>query len=191
MIKNWSLNLLEAGCDEAGRGCLAGPVVAAAVILPPNFKLNSINDSKKLSKSQREEMAAYIRKDAISFGIGVIDAAEIDRINILQASIQAMHQAIAKLLPQPDLLLTDGNQFRTYKNISHQCIIGGDGLVASIAAASILAKVHRDHLMCELHQEHPQYGWDINKGYATKVHRKALQDYGPTPFHRRTFLKSE
>lgn len=180
-------NEIEAGCDEAGRGCYAGPVVAAAVILPKNFKHPLLNDSKKLSAAQREELRPIIEKNAIAFGIGVIDHEEIDRINILKASFKAMHQAIAALGTTPSLLLIDGNRFSAYPSIPHQCFVKGDGRFASIAAASILAKTYRDQLMQELHQEFPQYGWDQNKGYGTAVHRKAIEKLGLCRYHRKSF----
>lgn len=180
-------NEIEAGCDEAGRGCYAGPVVAAAVILPKNFKHPLLNDSKKLSAAQREELRPIIEKKAIAFGIGVIDHEEIDRINILKASFKAMHQAIAALGTTPSLLLIDGNRFSAYPSIPHQCFVKGDGRFASIAAASILAKTYRDQLMQELHQEFPQYGWDQNKGYGTAVHRKAIEKLGLCRYHRKSF----
>ncbi len=180
-------NEIEAGCDEAGRGCYAGPVVAAAVILPKNFKHPLLNDSKKLSAAQREELRPIIEKKAIAFGIGVIDHEEIDRINILKASFKAMHQAIAALGTTPSLLLIDGNRFSAYPSIPHQCFVKGDGRFASIAAASILAKTYRDQLMQELHQEFPQYGWDQNKGYGTAAHRKAIETHGLCTYHRKSF----
>ena len=180
-------NEIEAGCDEAGRGCYAGPVMAAAVILPKNFKHPLLNDSKKLSAAQREELRPIIEKKAIAFGIGVIDHEEIDRINILKASFKAMHQAIAALGTTPSLLLIDGNRFSAYPSIPHQCFVKGDGRFASIAAASILAKTYRDQLMQELHQEFPQYGWDQNKGYGTAAHRKAIETHGLCTYHRKSF----
>lgn len=180
-------NEIEAGCDEAGRGCYAGPVVAASVILPKNFKHPLLNDSKKLSAAQREELRPIIEKKAIAFGIGVIDHQEIDRINILKASFKAMHQAIAALGTTPSLLLIDGNRFSAYPSIPHQCFVKGDGRFASIAAASILAKTYRDQLMQELHQEFPQYGWDQNKGYGTAAHRKAIETHGLCTYHRKSF----
>ena len=180
-------NEIEAGCDEAGRGCYAGPVVAAAVILPKNFKHPLLNDSKKLSAAQREELRPIIEKKAIAFGIGVIDHEEIDRINILKASFKAMHQAIAALGTTPSLLLIDGNRFSAYPSIPQQCFVKGDGRFASIAAASILAKTYRDQLMQELHQEFPQYGWDQNKGYGTAAHRKAIETHGLCTYHRKSF----
>ena len=180
-------NEIEAGCDEAGRGCYAGPVMAAAVILPKNFKHPLLNDSKKLSAAQREELRPIIEKKAIAFGIGVIDHEEIDRINILKASFKAMHQAIAALGTTPSLLLIDGNRFSAYPSIPHQCFVKGDGRFASLAAASILAKTYRDQLMQELQQEFPPYGWDQNKGYGTVAHRKAIETHGLCTYHRKSF----
>jgi ribonuclease HII len=180
-------NEIEAGCDEAGRGCYAGPVVAAAVILPKNFKHPLLNDSKKLSAAQRETLRPLIEEKAIAWGIGVIDHEEIDKINILKASFKAMHQAIATLVTTPTLLLIDGNRFSAYPSIRHQCFVKGDGRFASIAAASILAKTYRDRLMQELHQEFPQYGWNKNMGYGTAAHRKAIDTHGLCTYHRKSF----
>ena len=180
-------NEIEAGCDEAGRGCYAGPVVAAAVILPKNFKHPLLNDSKKLSAAQRETLRPLIEEKAIAWGIGVIDHEEIDKINILKASFKAMHQAIATLGTTPSLLLIDGNRFSAYPSIRHQCFVKGDGRFASIAAASILAKTYRDRLMQELHQEFPQYGWNKNMGYGTAAHRKAIDTHGLCTYHRKSF----
>jgi len=178
---------LEAGCDEAGRGCLAGPVVAAAVILPANFKNSHLNDSKLLSEKRRDELAPIIKEKAIAYGIGVVDHREIDEINILNASFEAMHRAIQNLGQVPDFLLIDGNRFNPYPSIDHACIVKGDSKFLSIAAASVLAKTHRDFLMHELHDEFPNYGWSQNKGYPTKAHRAMIKTYGPSPFHRMTF----
>ena len=180
-------NEIEAGCDEAGRGCYAGPVVAAAVILPKNFKHPLLNDSKKLSASQRETLRPIIEETAIAWGIGVIDHEEIDKINLLKASFKAMHSAIDKLDTKPSLLLIDGNRFVPYPHIPHQCFVKGDGRYASIAAASILAKTYRDQLMQALHTEFPQYGWDRNKGYGTAAHRKAIDINGLCRYHRKSF----
>jgi len=180
-------NELEAGCDEAGRGCYAGPVVAAAVILPKNFKHPLLNDSKKLSAAQRDALRPIIEERAIAWGIGVIDHEEIDKINILKASFKAMHHAIAALPQKPSLLLIDGNRFVPYPSIKHQCFVKGDGRFASIAAASILAKTYRDQLMQLLHAEFPQYGWDRNKGYGTEAHRKAIEKHGLCTYHRKSF----
>jgi ribonuclease HII len=178
---------IEAGCDEAGRGCYAGPVVAAAVILPKNFKHPLLNDSKKLSESQREILRPIIEEQAIAWGIGVVDHEEIDRINILKASFKAMHKAIDQLTKRPALLLIDGNRFIPYSQIPHQCFVKGDGRFASIAAASIIAKTYRDRLMQDLHTEFPQYGWDRNKGYGTATHRKAIEIHGLCRYHRKSF----
>lgn len=179
--------LLEAGCDEAGRGCLAGPVFAAAVILPPDYANKYLNDSKKLSEKQRNNLRTEIKKEAIAFAVAKADAAEIDEINILNASILAMHRAV-KLLPvTPDFLLVDGNRFKPYENIPYQTIIKGDGLFMNIAAASILAKTERDTFMLKLHREFPQYGWHTNMGYPTATHIAALQSFGPSQWHRKSF----
>ena len=177
----------EAGLDEAGRGCYAGPVFAAAVILPVKFYHPLLNDSKQLSAKQRDWLRPIIEKEAISFGVSQISNDEIDQINILKASIKAMHQAVAQLRPKPGLLLVDGNRFTPYKKIPHQCFVKGDGRYASIAAASILAKTYRDEWMNQLHKAFPYYGWDRNKGYPTAEHRNAVQTLGPTPLHRLTF----
>ena len=180
-------DLIEAGCDEAGRGCLAGPVVAAAVILPPRFNKKLVDDSKVLSAEQREEAALIVKKKAIAWAVGVVDHTEIDRINILKASIRAMHIAVEQLSTKPQLLVIDGNYFIRYPGIPYKCVVGGDALIASIAAASILAKTYRDKLMQDLHTQYPQYGWDHNKGYATEMHRDAILEHGISPYHRRTF----
>jgi ribonuclease HII len=178
---------IEAGCDEAGRGCYAGPVVAAAVILPKNFKHPLLNDSKKLSEAQREILRPIIEEQAIAWGIGVVDHEEIDRTNILKASFKAMHKAIDQMTKRPALLLIDGNRFIPYFQIPHQCFVKGDGRFASIAAASIIAKTYRDRLMQDLHTEFPQYGWDRNKGYGTATHRKAIEIHGLCRYHRKSF----
>ena len=178
---------VEAGCDEAGRGCLAGPVVAAAVILPEQTKLHELDDSKKLSEKARERLVPKIKKEALAWGIAEIGPEEIDRINILNASILAMHKALDGLTHRPDLLLIDGNRFKAYKQIEHRCMIKGDGRFRSIAAASILAKEHRDQLMRTLHETHPQYHWHKNKGYPTAAHRKAILRTGPCELHRQSF----
>jgi ribonuclease HII len=179
--------LLEAGCDEAGRGCLAGPVFAASVILPKRFSHPLLNDSKQLTEETRNELRPIIERKAIAWAVAMIDHEEIDRINILQASFKAMHQAVDQLNTRPELLLIDGNRFAPYFGILHHCIIQGDGLYASIAAASILAKTHRDEYMQKLHEEHPQYGWNQNKGYGTLYHRQQLKAHGMSPYHRKTF----
>lgn len=178
---------LEAGIDEAGRGCLAGPVVAAAVILPPNFNESLLNDSKKLSEKQRCFLRPIIETKAIAFAVGCSTPKEIDKINILNATIQAMHRAIEKLSKTPIHILVDGNRFHPFKDIPHKCIIKGDGKYQNIAAASILAKTYRDEFMLDLGNKHPQYNWKNNKGYPTKKHRKAIQSYGITPHHRKSF----
>ena len=180
-------NLIEAGCDEAGRGPLAGPVVAAAVILPKDYQNSRLNDSKQLKKSEREILKSEIEKDALCYAIGVIDHEGIDNLNILKASFMAMHQAIEQLPQIPELLLIDGNRFIPYAHIPHECIVKGDGKYLSIAAASILAKVHRDQIMTDLARQYPQYGWEQNAGYPTRQHRLAIKKYGPTPFHRKSF----
>ena len=178
---------IEAGCDEAGRGCIAGPVFAAAVILPPDFRDPALDDSKKLSAAKRQKLRILIEQDALAWSIGVVDAKEIDEINILNASFKAMHRALDSLELRPSFLLIDGNRFKPYGKIDHSCIVKGDGIYASIAAASILAKTHRDEYMEALHQDHPAYGWNRNMGYPTRAHRKAVLKFGPTSFHRRSF----
>lgn len=178
---------LEAGCDEAGRGCLAGAVFAAAVILPPDYKHELLNDSKQLSEKQRYLLRPEIERDAIAWAVGIVTPQEIDHINILNASILAMHRAIEQLTTQPEYLLIDGNRFKAYPQIPHSCVIKGDGKYLSIAAASVLAKTYRDDYMTDLHQQYPQYGWDGNKGYPTQQHRDAISVYGTTPYHRMSF----
>jgi ribonuclease HII len=180
-------NMLEAGCDEAGRGCLAGPVVAAAVILPPGYNNPEINDSKKLTASKREILRLEIERSAVAWAVGMADNDEIDSINILNASFLAMHRAIFGLLPFPQHIIVDGNRFTCYGNIPHTCIVRGDSLYLSIAAASILAKTHRDKLMANLDKEFPYYGWINNKGYPTNYHICALERHGPSPLHRKSF----
>jgi ribonuclease HII len=177
----------EAGCDEAGRGCLAGPVVAAAVILPPNFMPGKLNDSKKLTQTLREQEAERVKAAALDWAVGVVSNEEIDRINILKASFLAMHRAIDQLKVRPGHLLIDGNRFTPYPNTPHACMVKGDGRFLNIAAASVIAKTTRDYLMAEWHLQHPQYGWDRNKGYPTKSHREAIFKNGITPLHRKTF----
>jgi ribonuclease HII len=179
--------LLEAGCDEAGRGCLAGPVVASAVILPARFKNSRINDSKKLSEKERYELRPIIEKNAIDYAIGIVEPQTIDDINILNASFLAMHKAIDQLKVIPELLLIDGNRFNQYKSIKHECIIKGDSKFLSIAAASILAKTYRDDIMLGLHHQFPEYFWLQNKGYPTLKHRQSIEKYGDTIHHRKTF----
>jgi Ribonuclease HII len=180
-------NLTEAGCDEAGRGCLAGPVVAAAVILPKNYKHPVLDDSKKLSAKQRALLKDEIINSAIAWKVAFVNNIEIDEMNILRASIKAMHIAIEGLEKVPQFLLIDGNRFYSYKDIKHQTIIKGDGLFFSIAAASVLAKTFRDEFMEKIHNEFPQYGWNKNKGYPTSFHRSAIMKYGITPYHRKSF----
>ena len=177
----------EAGCDEAGRGCLAGPVVAAAVILPDGFHNDVLNDSKQLTEKQRDALRPVIEKEALAWAVAFIDNHEIDKLNILKASITAMHRAVDRLKVRPGHLLIDGNRFYPYPGIKHTCVVKGDGKYLSIAAASILAKTHRDEFMQKLHSEYPGYGWDKNKGYPTKKHREAISSLGVTPYHRRTF----
>lgn len=178
---------IEAGCDEAGRGCLAGPVTAAAVILPPDFHNDLINDSKQLTEKQREALRPIIEREALAWAVAHVSPQEIDRINILRASITAMHRAIDQLKTRPEALLIDGNRFYKYQDIPHTTIVKGDGKMLSIAAASILAKTHRDEVMRNLAEEFPQYGWGKNKGYPTKEHRAAIAAYGATPHHRMSF----
>lgn len=180
-------DLIEAGCDEAGRGCLAGAVYAAAVILPQNFRNELLNDSKQLSKRQRYALKEVIVREAVAWAIGIVSPVEIDQINILNASILAMHRAIDGLSVRPQHLLIDGNRFKEYRNLPHTTIIKGDGKYLSIAAASILAKTYRDDYMNRIHEEYPSYGWDRNKGYPTKEHRSAIATHGITPYHRLTF----
>lgn len=193
MLKNRFSNegLVEAGADEAGRGCLAGPVFAAAVILPHNYCNPIINDSKMLTASIREKLRKEIERDAIAWCVSSVSAETIDEINILQASIRAMHFAIKGLKVTPELLLIDGNRFHPFPGINHQCVIKGDRIFMSIAAASILAKTHRDELMCKLSMDFPEYGWERNKGYPTAEHKRAISKYGITPWHRKTFHMSE
>ena len=179
--------LIEVGCDEAGRGCLAGPVVAAAVILPKDFENKELNDSKKLTEKQRNKLRPIITKEAIAWAVGVVTPKEIDKINILNASFKAMHLAIDKLKSKPELILVDGNRFNEYKTIMHKCIIKGDSKYMSIAAASVIAKTYRDEIMCQLHAKHPIYLWSKNKGYPTKEHRESIQKNGISKHHRMSF----
>ena len=183
----YTKDVIEAGCDEAGRGCLAGPVFAAAVIIPPDFKSELLNDSKQLSEKNRYALRPLIEQEAIAWGIGVVTAPEIDAINILKASFLAMHRAIEQLKVQPQALLIDGNRFTPYKEIPFTCMVKGDGRFLSIAAASILAKTYRDDYMLQLAEEYPSYGWQQNKGYPTRAHREAISKHGITPYHRKTF----
>lgn len=180
-------NILECGCDEAGRGCLAGPVVAAAVILPRDFECKELNDSKQLSDKKRRQLRTTIESNAIAWAVAFIDNETIDKINILKASFLAMNDAVGKLHIRPDLLLIDGNRFQTDSDIPFECIIKGDGKYQSIAAASILAKTYRDDFMLRIHATHPQYGWNKNMGYPTKAHRDAIRSFGLTEFHRKSF----
>jgi ribonuclease HII len=192
MLKSFLYNnLTEAGCDEAGRGCLAGPVVAAAVILPKKYKHPVLNDSKKLSARQRMILRDEIISSAIDWKVAFIDSREIDELNILRASIKAMHIAIGGLKNEPEFLLIDGNRFYQYKKIRHQTIVKGDGLYFSIAAASVLAKTFRDEYMEKIHNEFPEYDWVKNKGYPTLKHRMAILKYGVTPYHRKSFHLSD
>lgn len=182
-----SKGLLEAGCDEAGRGCLAGPVFAAAVILPESFYHPLLNDSKQLTEKSRMQLKPVIEEQALAYAVAMVDNEEIDKINILNASILAMHKALDLLSMAPQLLLIDGNKFKQYKNIQHRCIVKGDSIYASIAAASVLAKTGRDLYMQQLHEQFPQYGWKSNKGYPTKHHREVIRVGGASPYHRKSF----
>jgi ribonuclease HII len=178
---------VEAGCDEAGRGCLAGPVFAAAVILPPDFENDLLNDSKKLTEKQRYALRPIIEEQAVAFAVGVVDNLEIDKINILNASFLAMHRAVTQLKLSPEFLLIDGNRFKPYPNIPHACIVKGDGKFLPIAAASVLAKTYRDDFMDKIHLEYPHYNWIENKGYPTLFHRKVVRERGVSPYHRMSF----
>lgn len=178
---------LEAGTDEAGRGCLAGPVTAAAIVLPEGFEHTVLNDSKLLSERNREQLKPLLEQEAITFGIAHIAHTEIDKINILNASILAMHHALAQLTTTPEFIIVDGNRFKTFQNIPHKCIVKGDRKYLSIAAASVLAKTARDEYMSQLHDRYPMYNWKRNKGYPTKEHRDAIRKYGLTEYHRRSF----
>lgn len=180
-------NVIEAGCDEAGRGCLAGPVVAAAVILPVDFSNELLDDSKKLTDKQRYKLRDIIEKEALDYAVAYVPETKIDEINILWASVLAMHQSLDQLKLRPEHIIIDGNRFKPYGETPYQTVVKGDGKYLSIAAASILAKTYRDDYMLKLHQEHPQYGWDSNKGYPTKKHRQAIKDTGVTLHHRRSF----
>lgn len=187
MQRSYQHEFLEAGCDEAGRGALAGPVFAAAVLLPNDFEHPLLNDSKKVTPENRQALRQYIECHATAWGIGFADHQAIDRHNILNASFMAMHRAIAALSVKPGLLLIDGNRFPAYPRIPHKCIVKGDALFASIAAASILAKTYRDDFMVGLHSAYPYYGWDMNKGYGTEEHRKSIGLHGLSPYHRKSF----
>jgi len=187
LLSHFTGNLTEAGCDEAGRGCLAGPVFAAAVILPRDYVHPDLDDSKKLTEAMRFSLRSVIERDAVAWAVASASPAEIDEINILNASILAMHRAVDQLSSQPQILLVDGNRFKPYPGIPHHCIIRGDGLYLSIAAASVLAKCYRDEYMVNLHDEFPLYDWLHNKGYPAKKHREAIRDHGITGYHRRSF----
>lgn len=191
LLNCYQNELVEAGCDEAGRGCLAGPVFAAAVILPKDFIAGQLNDSKKLNHKQREALRIIIEKEAIAWAVAEVDHAEIDKINILNASFLAMHRAVEKLAVKPEYLVIDGNRFKTYPEIPHACIVKGDGKYLNIAAASILAKTHRDEFMEKIAEEYPVYQWKQNKGYPTIVHRNAALAHGLSPYHRKTFSISK
>ena len=188
MLKlNYSGFSLEAGTDEAGRGCLSGPVVAAAVILPKDFSHPFLNDSKQLSEKRRDELRPFIEENAIAFGVSFVWQEEVDKINVLQASITGMHRSIEMLKTQPEFIIVDGNKFRNYKEIPHETIVKGDAKYLSIAAASVLAKTYRDEYMTKIHQEFPMYNWQKNKGYPTKEHRDAIREFGATDYHRKSF----
>jgi ribonuclease HII len=187
LLKEYKTGIIEAGCDEAGRGCLAGPVFAAAVILPENFSSELLNDSKKLTEKQRYNLRDLIIKESPAWAVGICDQLEIDQINILNASILAMHKALNGLKIKPDHILVDGNRFKPYGKTPHLCIVKGDGIYMSIAAASILAKTFRDDYMQKIHADHPEYGWNQNKGYPTEKHRAAIALHGITLHHRKTF----
>lgn len=180
-------DVIEAGCDEAGRGCLAGPVVAAAVILDKDKDYAELNDSKQLTEKKRMQLRELVMKEALAYGVGIVTAQEIDEINILKASFLAMHRALDQLKIRPELLLIDGNRFNPYKKVKHICVVGGDAKYQSIAAASILAKTTRDMMMEQYHEQYPVYNWKKNKGYPTPEHKQAIADYGTTPLHRMTF----
>lgn len=180
-------DMIEAGCDEAGRGCLAGPVVAAAVILKKDCDYPKLNDSKQLTEKKRMQLRELVMHEALTYGIGVVTAQEIDEINILNASFLAMHRALDQLTIEPELLLIDGNRFNPYKKIKHVCVVGGDAKYQAIAAASILAKTTRDRMMVQYDKQYPVYNWKKNKGYPTAEHKQAIADYGTTPLHRMTF----
>lgn len=187
LLTHCRADAIEAGCDEAGRGCLAGPVVAAAVVLPPDAELPGLDDSKKLTASARQRLRAQIEAVAVSFGVGWVSPQEIDEINILNASFLAMHRALEQLTPVPQHLLIDGNRFNPWHKVPHTCVIGGDGKYRSIAAASVLAKTYRDDFMQQLHDDFPHYLWNSNKGYPSAAHRNAIRQHGATEHHRRSF----
>ena len=188
MLKNnYYIGKIEAGCDEAGRGCLAGSVYAAAVILPDDYQNDLLNDSKQLTEKRRYQLREIIERDAVAWAVGIVTPEEIDKINILNASILAMHRALDQLKVRPEAIIVDGNRFKPYNNIPHTTIVKGDGKYLSIAAASILAKTYRDDYMNQLAEEYPQYDWRSNKGYPTKKHRDAIKQYGITPYHRKSY----
>jgi len=187
LLPYYNKDLIEAGLDEAGRGCLAGSVFAAAVILPKDYHNERLNDSKQLTARQRYALRAEIERDAVAWALGIVTAREIDEMNILRASIMAMHRAVDALSVKPEALVVDGNRFVKYKDLPHTTIVKGDGKYLSIAAASILAKTYRDEYMLELHREYPFYGWNHNAGYPTKEHRQGIKEHGPSPYHRLTF----
>lgn len=188
MLKsNYSGFSLEVGTDEAGRGCLSGPVVAAAVILPKDFSHPFLNDSKQLSEKRRDELRPFIEENAIAFAVSFVWQEEVDKINVLQASITGMHRSIAMLKTQPEFIIVDGNKFKNYKEIPHETIVKGDAKYLSIAAASVLAKTYRDEYMAKIHEEYPMYNWQKNKGYPTKEHRNAIREFGSTKYHRKSF----
>lgn len=187
LATKYKANCLEAGCDEAGRGCLAGPVVAAAVILPEHFSNKLLNDSKQLTEKQRENLRPIIEQEALAWAVAFVDNHEIDHINILNASILAMHKALDQLSVRPEHIIVDGNRFKKYLEIPHLCIVKGDGKYMSIAAASVLAKTHRDEFMRQLHEQFPVYNWKKNKGYPTQEHRQGIEQYGTTDYHRLSF----
>jgi len=187
LLSSFTTDLVEAGCDEVGRGCLAGPVVAAAVILPKQYQHELLNDSKQLSKEERDSLKADIERDALAWAIAEVSSEEIDQINILNASFKAMHLALDQLRIRPQMVLVDGNRFKPYGDVPFECIIKGDGVYLSIAAASVLAKTYRDELMEKLAVQYPGYGWNTNVGYPTEEHRDGIRQLGITPYHRRTF----
>ena len=188
MLKQYlNKGVIEAGCDEAGRGCLAGPVFAAAVVLPSDFKNEMLNDSKQLTEKKRYQLREVIEREALAWAVGIVDNKEIDKINILNASILAMHRALDQLTVRPEYIIVDGNRWKPYKDVPATTIVKGDGKYLSIAAASILAKTYRDDFMLRIHEEFPQYHWDKNKGYPAKVHREAIRQFGTTPYHRMSF----
>lgn len=187
MLKSYCKDIFEAGTDEAGRGCLAGPVTAAAIILPEGFSNSTLNDSKQLSHSKRDILREILEHEAVSFSVCHVFQEEIDEINILNASFLAMHRALDSMAKVPSFILVDGNRFKPYPNIDHECIVKGDGKYMSIAAASILAKTHRDEYMAKIHEEFPMYNWKKNKGYPTREHREAIKEYGISPYHRKSF----